>query len=198
MRGKKGKTGGQRARAAAIGLGGAALLFLCAGAPRAEIERTASLGDKAILVYWWPKLAVPEGWHHDRAESMSNGFNALAPDGSDFAGAETVMYANALHKPREPDLKTLESVVENDRKAFVEKNATLEVRDAEPIVSGDGHAMKSLVFAPRGKGNWERVTYGEEGEYYLIFVLSSRTEQGYERALKAYREMLGRYREKAP
>ena len=30
------------------------------------------------------------GWHHERDQSMQNGFNALVPDGFNFGDAESV------------------------------------------------------------------------------------------------------------
>jgi len=42
---------------------------------------------------------------------------------------------------------------------------------------------------------WEKVSYGEEGEFYLIFTLSSRSEQGFKAALKDYELFISRYKE---
>ena len=57
--------------------------------------------------------------------------------------------------------------------------------------------MKTLrALFSKGKGNWERVSYGEKGDFYLIFTVSSRTEQGYKVALSAYKQFVNGYKEK--
>jgi hypothetical protein len=66
----------------------------------------------------------------------------------------------------------------------------------EALATGDGQKLRSLTFFPQGEGNWERVSFGEEGEYYLMFTISSRTKSGYDMALPLYEAMLRAYKEK--
>lgn len=41
------------------------LAALVTSAANSEIEKLASPGSKGIDLVWWPKLAVPKGWHRD-------------------------------------------------------------------------------------------------------------------------------------
>lgn len=174
------------------------LLLIVAGAfpVSAEIEKLGRPCETGVCLYWRPTLAPVQGWHHEPGPSQQYGVNALAPDGSTFMDAETVMYAKASYKQRSPETKTLEALIENDKKEFVANVPGVAIADAQPLTTGDGQKLKSVTFFPTAQGNWERVSYGEEGEFYLLFTISSRTKGGYERALPAYEAMIRGYKEK--
>jgi hypothetical protein len=162
----------------------------------AEIEKIAMPSKSGFSFHWWPKLTLPTGWHHERDQSLANGINAIAPDGFTFGDAETVMYAKAIYKPRDPELKSLDMLIARDRKDFLENEPSLKTSAATSLATGDGRQLKSVVFSPTTKGNWERVTYGEEGEFYLVFVVSSRSESGFKKSSKAYEQLVRGYKEK--
>lgn len=173
------------------------LLILVSTFPvSAEIEKLGRPCETGLCLYWWPKLAPVEGWHHEPEPSQHYGANALAPEGSTFMDAETVMYAKASYKPRVPETKSLDALIENDKKEFLANVPGVVIAAAKPLTTGDGKKLKSVTFFPTAQGNWERVSYGEEGEFYLLFTISSRTKAGYERALPAYEEMIRGYKEK--
>ncbi len=171
------------------------LLVLSASA-KAEIEKVAVPCEKGICLYWWPKLVAVEGWHHDWDHSYHYSVNAQAPDGYTFANAESVIYAKALYKPRIPKTTSLEMLIKGDKERFVSRDPNLVVSEVGPLVTGDGQILKSLTFFPKENGNWEQVSYGEEGEFYLIFTLSSRTKEGFTRTLNAYKKFISQYKEK--
>lgn len=173
------------------------LLILSATLPvSAEIEKLGHACETGICLYWWPKLVPIDGWHHEPGPSQKYGANALAPDGSTFIDAETVMYAKATYKPRVPEIKSLEALIENDKKDFAANVPRVVIADAKSLITGDGKKLNSVTFFPGAQGNWERVSYGEEGEFYLLFTISSRTKDGYEKALPAYEAMIRGYKEK--
>ena len=173
-----------------------AMLVLFSVSASAEIEKFAQMCEQQICFYWWPKLPEVKGWHHEREHSYLYSANAQAPDGYTFANAEYVVYAKAIYKPRDPETKSLKMLIENGKNDFVSKDPSILITEAEPLVTGDGQIMKSYTFFSKGKGNWERVSYGEKGDFYLIFTVSSRTEQGYKVALSAYKQFVNRYKEK--
>jgi hypothetical protein len=162
----------------------------------AEVEKIAIPGARGMTLHWWPKVAPVAGWHHDREHSLHYGVNAWAPDGFTFADAETVMYARAIYKPRDPAVKSLADLIARDKKDFLEKSPTLVIAEAGPLTTADGKRLTSLTFFPKDSGNWERVTYGEEGEFFLLFTVSSRSLAGYKAAMNAYEHMVKRYKEK--
>lgn len=162
----------------------------------AEIEKFAIPGEKGMAFHWWPKLEPVVGWTQDKDFSFKYSINALAPTGASFADSETVMYANAIYKPRVPHVKSLTALIENDKKDFVVNVPGVAIQEAKALVTADGKKVVSLNYVPRGKGNWERVSYLEEGDFYLIFTVSSRTESGYHATIKAYENLISQYREK--
>lgn len=169
------------------------LVPLLAGA---EIEKLGQPCDTGVCLYWWPKVAPVKGWHQEPGPSREYGINALAPDGATFTNAETVMYAKASYRPRVPEFRTLDDLIESDKKEFAVNVPGVAISDATRLLTGDGVELKSVTFFPRGPGNWERVSYGEEGDFYLVFTISARTQNGYEQALPAYEAMIRGYKEK--
>jgi len=161
----------------------------------ARIIKQAIPGKSGICLYSWPELAQVDGWYQDQDSSLHYNHNSLAPVGSTFRDAETVMYAAAIYKPRIPEAKTLEMYITIDKEKFGNPSNMPDVADAESLVTADGRTLRSVTFFPRDKGNWERVTYAEEGDYYLIFSLSSRSRAGYEKATKDYEQMVRSYKE---
>jgi hypothetical protein len=173
------------------------LLALAAAAPAAaEIERVATTADGGISMRWWPRVEPPKGWKHDREHSVSYGINAMAPARASFGKAQTVMYAKAIYKPRERELTSVDALIERDRRKSLERNPKQEVAKGAPLTTADGKVLQSLTYAPKGSGNWERVAYGEEGDFYLIFAVSSRTKAGYQSAMPAYEKLVAGYKEK--
>lgn len=168
---------------------------LIASGLHAEIEKIAIPSDTGMKFYWWPKLASVAGWHHERGPSLHYSSNTFAPDGFTFSNAETVIYARAIFKPREPAVKSLSMLIENDKKDFLAKAPGIVITEVETLSTADEKKLKSFTFSPKESGSWERVTYGEEDEFYLIFTVSSRTKQGLERAFNAYKTIISLYKE---
>ena len=160
----------------------------------AEIEKIALPCEKGICFYWWPKLPTVKGWHHDRDHSYIYSANAQAPDGFTFANAESVVYAKALYKPRIPETKSLDALISDDKKQFLSHDPNLIISETTPLTTADGHKLKSYTFFPKSKGNWEQVSYCEEGDFYLIFTISSRSKEGYKKAISAYQQFIGSYK----
>ena len=172
------------------------LLLLPLSNAFAEIEKIAIPGEKGMSLYWWPKLSPVSGWEQDRDFSYKFSANALAPTGASFADAETVLYAKAVFKPRAPKAKSLAMLMESDKKDFLANVPGISIQDAPSLVTADGKKLISLTYTPKEEGNWERVSYLEEGEFYLVFTVSSRTQAGFLATVKAYETLIALYKEK--
>jgi hypothetical protein len=159
-----------------------------------EIEKIGTACEQGICLSWWPKLPVVAGWHHEREASLQYGSNALAPDGSTFSNAEVVMYGVALYKPRVPETKSVEMLIASDRKKFVAQDPTIVMSEAGSLTTADGQRLRSFSFFPKAKGNWERVAYGEEDEFFLLFTISARSLQAYKLKQADYEALVTRYR----
>jgi hypothetical protein len=171
------------------------LLAFLPGIGHAEMEKTIVPCEQKICFHWWPKLPAIEGWHNDREYSLKYSYNAQAPDGFTFADAEAVIYANALYKPSVPNLTTLEMIIDSDRQKFLASDPATVIKEVQPLTTTDGKHFKSFTFYSPSHGSWDRVSYGEEGGFYLIFTLSSGTNAGYQKAVSAYEQFIERYKE---
>ena len=172
-----------------------ALIFLSVQAS-AEVEKTALTCESKICFYWWPKLPAIKGWHQDRDGSYEMSANVLVPDGSTFADAETVMYAKAIYKPQMPGIASVEALIEDDKKQFLDSRPGMKILESKGLTTADGKVLRSFEYIPDRQGDWERVSYGEEGDFYLIFTISSRSKTGYGKSIPVYEELIERYREK--
>ena len=161
----------------------------------AEIEKLVLPCETQLCFYWWPKLPNINGWAHDRQNSYRYRANAQAPVGLNFGNAESVIYAKALYKPRVPEFEKLQSLIDSDIEGFKNNVPGIRIDKSESIIDADGKELVSYTFSPPGSGNWERVSYGEEGDFYLVFTLSSRSESGYKENLPTYYEFINNYKE---
>jgi hypothetical protein len=161
----------------------------------AEMEKIAIICDNGICPHWWPKLAVPAGWQHDEDASVDNNINALAPEGESFDDAVTVMYANAVYKPRVPELKTLAAFVAEDQAGLLKKWPDTSITHASALHTRDGKTAESWQIEPQADGSWERVAYLEEGEYYLVFVASTQTPEGLKKVMPTFESLVEDYKE---
>ena len=150
-------------------------LWLCCLPALAGIEKIAVPGERTLRFLWWPEVNAPAGWQVDAGASSRYAFRALAPAGQDFSNAGTVMYAKAAYKPRLAPTRDLSDFVAHDVAEFRAEVPGLVVSKAEPI-EAHGRSYRVFRFAPaQGQdGNWECVAYGEDGEFYLTFAISSR------------------------
>lgn len=171
------------------------ILFFNPCPAQAAIEKIAAPCEDAICLHWWPVLPEIGGWHHDEKASYHHKVNAMAPDGFTFSNAETVIYAKALYKPRTPETKTLDMLITDDQADFLQSDSSLIITETTPLTTGDGKKLRSFTFFPGESGNWEKVTYAEEGDYYLVFTISSRTKEGYQKSLPHYEQLIWHYKE---
>lgn len=161
----------------------------------AAIEKYATSCGNRICFHWWPKVPAIPGWHQDRERNFDMGVNLLVPNDRGFSDAPAVIYARAVYKPRVPEVKSLDALIEQDRRTFLAEKPDGAVAEAGKLTTGDGHRLRSLTFFAPHSGSWERVAYGEEGDFYLIFTLSAQDKASYEHGTPLFEAWVGRYRE---
>jgi hypothetical protein len=156
-----------------------------------------------ICFYWWPQLTTISGWHTDENANYrngENGVNTLVPDGFTFASADAVIYAEAIYKPRyehdNPGSKTLDAFIADDSATFSARHKDeIAIAKADPLSTGDGQILRSMTYFQQKNKNWERVSYGEEGDYYILFVISARSLSSYQVAQSTYEHLIETYKQ---
>jgi len=171
------------------------LLLLLPCKAFAEIEKIAIPNDKGISFYWWPKITPPQGWVQDKAYSYHYAVNAMTPEGYTFANAKTVMYAKANYKPRDPDIKSLEAFMERDKEIFLSKMPNIRIIKTDSLHTADRKIFISYNFFPEKAGNWEKVAYGEEGDFYIVFTISARSKEEFDSSESAFKALVENYTE---
>jgi len=164
-------------------------LVLLGGLGSAEIEKKARVGKKGIDLYWWPKLKPMKGWVQDTEASYANSMNILVPKGTNFSDAVTVIYGRAEYKSG----NSLAKFIEDDRKEAMAEHGAKSA-EAAPAVISSGQKLKTYDFTPVKTGNWERVAYLREGDYTVVFALSSRTQKDYNACLPTFLNLLKEYK----
>jgi hypothetical protein len=167
----------------------------------AGIEKIMLVCDRGLCPYYWPQVDVPDGWFHDREASYQFDFNAIAPLGQTFSHAEAIIYGKAIYKPRQPETKSLLQLMAEDKERFEQKGSGAKVEVADALSTHDGQRALSYKFLPvtgaaaasDSDAQWERVAYLDDGEFYVIFVVSSRTEQGLAGANNAFEKAVASY-----
>ena len=167
-------------------------LLILPGLVHADILRLAIQEGNKVEVYTWPVLPKVDGWHHDRKNSLHFRSNAQAPDGTNFMDAETVIYAKAIFKPSVPYLFDVDDLISNDRAQY-SSGADIRIAEVAPLAIANGIELRSLTFTPVGEGLWEQVAYGEEGEFFLLFTISSRSRAGFEKSWAAFESFVTNY-----
>ena len=158
-----------------------------------DITKTAVPTDEGLKFYWWPNVEIPNGWFHDRDISLVRSANFLIPIGETFSDAEVILYARAIYKESPGVSPTLDALILSDIEMFESLPSTVNVRKVNALPIADGSLTISYTFLPESEGNWEQVSYIDDGDFFTMFVVSSRTQSGYLSALVAYEEMIGSY-----
>lgn len=134
-------------------------------------------------------LTAPKGWVLDSEAGKGQDLAVVVyPKGSTWVTAETVMYGAANLKATGKD--TLDDMIKMDVEETRRSDPGLKVTDGKPLKTEDG--KKAVVKYLEGI-NHEAVAFIDEEKVVSTLVLSSRTKEGFTKALPAFREFVGSY-----
>jgi hypothetical protein len=181
-------------------LGCCGLLAALAGPAPAKIIKTArpDCQKSSICFYWWPELPALPGWHADDKANFSmggNGINVLIPDGATFENTEAVIYGNAVFKGSlNPRPKTLADFIAGDaEQSRADSHGEVVIAQATALDGAKGTKWRSVTYFQPNVKVWERVAFGEEGDYYIVLTLRSRTLENYKAAQADYEKLVRSY-----
>jgi len=167
-------------------------LLMCMLA-HAEIEKIADPREREMVFMWWPKVAPPADWVHDRDVSYENHINMFVPKGENFADSPAIMYARAVLFDGGDTVKELERAIRDDHAGFLQRFPESKVAEVEAVKTGDGTKLRTFSFTPQSKGQWELVAYGREPSYVLFFCISANTREALEKHRAAFVTMVASY-----
>ena len=177
-----GPAGGSKPAAAGAGSG--------AAAPHDTTTRKALIieGDNHLFM-----VSTPDGWVLDDTSGMGSRIRCVFyPKGQNWATAPTVMYVNPLHGYG-AKTRTVSMLMAEDEKSFKKNSPRGKVTDGGTIQTTGKKTAVVRYFSNNGGAANEAVAYVPEAELVMLIVLSSKTPQGFQGALAAYREMVQSY-----
>lgn len=164
----------------------------------AVLEEIPPLKDEKALPtrgehYWWPKVDAPAGWHRDVQASYIYGMQVFVPNSSEGLKSDSFIYAKADRKKSVPQVHSLQEFIAEDQKEILVQRPDVKIEKQAVIQSGDGHAFTVYSFTPPLEGSWEWVAYGEEGDFYTLFTLTSTNQYEFKKYLEPYKGLIASY-----
>lgn len=138
-------------------------------------------------------VSAPIGWILDNESGVKQGLHAVFyPKGSTWKDSSVVMYVNTVF--RKPD-DSLENFIKEDIETFKEKGSNnIKVITADNIKTNDGKDARVRVFTGDKWGNYEAVAFIPENKIFVMIVLTSRVESGFQKSLESFRSLVGSYK----
>jgi hypothetical protein len=90
-------------------------------------------------------------------------------------------------------------LISDDKRNFQNDLPGIVILPLPSLKNGDGRSLRCFSYSPPqrdGRGSWEWTAYSEEGDFYLIFVLSAKSEAALKTALPSFRRLIATYKEK--
>ena len=133
------------------------------------------------------------GWTRDDDASQRFGVTVLVSANSSIATTPAVMYRKQIDKQRLLDGLSLAQLIADDRSEFEINAPDIVVEEVAPLRDSKGSRVTCIAYSPADAGNWERVAYVEDGDFYLVFTVSASSEASLKNALPAFGKLVGSY-----
>ena len=139
-------------------------------------------------------VAAPPGWVLDDTSGMGSRIRCVFyPKGQQWASASTVMYVNPLHG-HGVKTRTLQALIAEDEKAFRKRAPRGKITEGGTLPTGAANkSARVRYFSEKGGPPHDAVAYVAEKDLVMLVVLSSRTPEGFQKSLPAYRELVQSY-----
>ncbi len=135
---------------------------------------------------------APKGWVVDREVGKRLGTCCVYyPKGSTWDGAETVMYPSIATKG--PGQRTLDEFMKSDLAGFREHDPGMSYEDAQDVILQNKRIAKVRLFHGVNRGSSEAVAYVDEEKIIALFVMSSKTEKGFNESMPLFRSAVQSY-----
>jgi hypothetical protein len=168
------------------------LILLAVSIPAVSQKPESEHGSIFVGRHFSFVLKEPKGWKMDIETAKPQGLLVvLYPDGSSWKNAVAVMYARVIYKDEVQS--TIDKVISNDVADFLKLSKDSTVSDSPPLETRDKSKSISKVFYDAANKNYETVTFIEDSKVVVILALSSRQRAEYDKALPAFKALVGSY-----
>ena len=154
------------------------------------ISVSAQAETGCSIVYgpdWAFLFKTPDKWESACPVNNQSGMViTLWPEGFQWAQAPGIIYATVSDK----DNFTLEQFAEDELARFRTESPELQVKAVESLTLQDKRVALVKELSGDQYGNHEIIAYADAGNAYLIFVLSSKTQEEYERLKLSFKELV--------
>lgn len=137
-------------------------------------------------------IDVPKDWVIDREAGRRAGTCCVYyPKGSTFHNAETIMYPNIATKG--PGQKTVNDFMQSDHETFLKHDPGLRYEEAADIPLQNKRIAKIRLFRGVNHGGSEAVAYIDEEKIIALFVMSSKSEEAFNKSIPLFRSAVKTY-----
>lgn len=161
-----------------------------------SIQLDAQINNKSGIIYGKNhafSLTAPQGWVLDNRAGVSQGIHAVFyREGTSWAEAETVMYANTASLEI-PAHTTLDELITFDIENFTSHYADLKIEDAPSILIEEDNYARIKYLSGDSYGNYEAIAYIDAGKTGVMLIVSSRTNEGFNASLDAFHDLINSY-----
>ena len=149
----------------------------------------------SLKFYRFPRISPPPGWTVDAKSGQHYAMLAFAPNGKNFNSSESVMYARAIHEPKQKS--SLEKHIADDIADFKSRDPKAVGAIKEPILDQDSKkwAVVDFVYSDGTTTNFESVAYLDERDYRFHLALSTRSKSAFETLRPAFVAWVRSYRD---
>jgi hypothetical protein len=135
-------------------------------------------------------ISAPKGWVLDNSSGVSQGLYAVFyPKGGSWEQSPAVMYANTASR-KSKDNETVVKLIEYDSNQFKSNHPEVKIGDLPSLRTKN---EKSAIVKTFAYTQYEAVAYIEEETIIAMIVLTTRTEEQFNNALPAFRELVSSY-----
>jgi hypothetical protein len=135
-------------------------------------------------------LSAPKGWVLDNKSGVSQGTHAVMyPKGSSWRNAPEVIYVT-VHEMAPGE--TLLDLITRDIAKFKKEFLGIKVEELEPVALRNGKAAFVRSYSGGAYPSFECVAYAQYGTGAAVYVLTCRTQAGYEKTADLFRRIVAR------
>ena len=167
-------------------------MILATSLVSAEVENIATPDAECNCIRFWhrPKIVAPTGWTIDDEAGNYHQIAALAPGNASFDDSQVVMYARAIRKSDQHT--NLRSFVQAAADTQRQANATNKIISRGSLKRGDKTEFLLVEVTPRPspQANFDYIAYGEEGEFWIAYVISARDIKTREKYAPTFRSFV--------